>query len=153
MLLLCLMVTRRRQAGSGRSLGLPPVWSGSGGQLEGQKVCYPERGGFARHEEAQARGACQRETETGPCSHRPKGTGWIRPCSQDRGVRSPQPDLRSLLLVARIFDSVLGGQGRQGRPQAHAALPCHMAARSPPCARLHSPLSPAWLWSPVFAQE
>jgi len=108
-LLLCLMVTRRRQSGSGRSPGFPPVWSSSGGQLEGQKVCYPERGGFARDEEAQARGACQRETETGPCSHCPKGRAWIQPIPRLEGSGHPSwtSDLCSLLHGSLILS--LGG--------------------------------------------
>lgn len=35
------------------------------GQLEGEWVCYPERGGFPREEETQARG-CGQEADTGP---------------------------------------------------------------------------------------
>lgn len=55
--LLCLKVRGKRQLGSGRTL--PQVWSSSGAHLEGQKVRYPERAGFARDQVALGWGSSQ----------------------------------------------------------------------------------------------
>lgn len=101
--------------------GPSPMLHCGRGSWNGCAILKAERRGFLREEETQAGGFAR--TDTGPCSHHPKGTGWNQPALPQGLSGNPAPSLTPTPFCIRSLVPSLWGKGRKGRPHARAASP------------------------------